>query len=363
VGVSACGGGVPGNAVAQVGGAPITKATYAHWLGVAAAAGAAAQGANAPKPVIPDPPNYTECIAHLQATLPKPTKGQPAPTQAQLKSQCEQQYKALQQEVLGFLISSQWVLAEASNLGVKVTDKEVKSRFEQLQKQQFPKPGQFEKFLQTSGQSVDDLLLRVKLSMLSSKIQQKVVKRKEAVTKAQIAKYYNQNSSRFGSPEKRSVAIVLTKNEAAAKAAKAEIQSGQSFATVAKKVSVDPLSKSNGGLLPEVLKGEEEKTLDSAIFSAKTNVLSGPVKTPFGYYVFEVKSTTPPSHQTLAQSEASIKQQLVATQQQAALTKFVTSFRKKWTAETECLPGYVVANCKEYKAPKTGTTGSTVPAP
>ena len=37
------------------------------------------------------------------------------------------------------------------------------------------------------------------------------------------------------------------------------------------------------------------------------------MKTPFGYYIYEVKSTTTGNQQTLAQAEASIKQQLTAT--------------------------------------------------
>ncbi len=75
-------------------------------------------------------------------------------------------------------------------------------------------------------------------------------------------------------------------------------------------MSIDPTSKANGGKLPGVVKGQEEKALDTAVFSAQTNVLSGPVKTPFGYYIFEVQSVTPGSQQTLKQAEASIKSQL-----------------------------------------------------
>ena len=113
IGLSACGG-IPSNAVVQVNGNPITKATFAHWMAVAAASTSAAVGAKAP---VPEPPDFKACIAHLQATTPT-VKGQPAPTAAQFKTQCEQQYKALQQEVLGFLISSAWVLGEAESLGV-----------------------------------------------------------------------------------------------------------------------------------------------------------------------------------------------------------------------------------------------------
>ena len=115
---------------------------------MAVAAASSATAARRAKPVVPVPPNYTACIAHLRRTAAKPAKGQKPPTEAQLKSQCEQQYKSLQQEVLGFLISSQWVIGEANSLGVKISDKEVKKQFEKIKSQQFPKAAEFEKFLE-----------------------------------------------------------------------------------------------------------------------------------------------------------------------------------------------------------------------
>jgi foldase protein PrsA len=353
VGFSACGG-IPGDAVVSVDGNSITKDTYNHWLGVAASSSASTPGA---KVTVPVPPKYTACIAAAKATA-KPAKGQTPPTEAALKSQCEQQYKSLQTEVLGFLISSNWVIGEAKSLGVKISDAEVKKQFEKIKSQQFPKAAEFEKFLKTSGQSVSDLLLRVKLNLLSQKIQQKIVKQKSKVTQADIAKYFKENPKRFSVAEKRNLLIILTKTEAEAKKAKQEVASGKSFESVAKRVSIDPTSKSNGGKLAGVVKGQEEKTLDTAVFAAKKNVLEGPVKTPFGYYIFEVQTITPGSQQTLKQAEPSIKSQLEATRQQTALSKFVKEFKKKWMSKTDCRAGYVVTDCKQYKAPKTTSTSA-----
>jgi foldase protein PrsA len=115
-------------------------------------------------------------------------------------------------------------------------------------------------------------------------------------------------------------------------------------------------------VLVGVVKGQLEKSVDSAVFAAKTNVLQGPIKTVFGYYIFEVTSITPGSQETMAQAEASIRQQLIASNQQAALTNFIKEFKKKWLAKTECRPGYVGMNCKEYKAPKT-SPGETPAVP
>jgi foldase protein PrsA len=365
-GLAACGGGLPSDAVVQVNGQPITKETFSHWMAVAASASAAAvPGQKAPKAVVPDPPAYTACIAHLKEVEPKPAKGQQPKTEAALKAQCEQQYKALQQTTLGFLISADWVIGQAEEQGIKLSDSEVATKFNQLKKQQFPKEAEFQKFLATTGQTVSDLLLRVKLSLLTTKIQEKVTKEaKKDVNEAAVAKYYNEHKSLYGKAESRDLRVILTKTEAEAKQAKKEVESGKSFASVAKSKSIDPTSKSAGGEIKGVVKGQEQKALSEAVFAAKTGVLGGPVKTPFGYYVYEVKAVHAPTQQSLAQVKESVKGQLASTQQQTALTKFVKEFEQRWKGRTECRAGYVMQRCKQYKAPKTTPTPSTpVPTP
>ncbi len=354
-GLAACGG-ISGDAVVQVNGQPITKATLNHWLGVAAAStsAATAAGQKAAKPVVPDPPTYSNCIAHLKEIEPKPVKGQKPKTEAALKAQCEQQYTALKQQALSFLIGVDWVFGQAEEQGIKLSDKEVEQQFNKLKKQQFPKEVEFQKFMASTSYTVNDLLLRVKYGMLTTKIQEKIAKEaKKNVNEAAVAKYYNEHKSQYGKPESRDLRIVLTKTEAEAQSAKKEIESGKSFASVAKSKSIDPTSKSTGGEIKGVVKGQEQKALSEAVFAAKTGVLGGPVKTPFGYYIYEVKAIHAPTQQSLAQVKETVKQQLASTQQQTALTKFVKEFRKRWEGRTECRTGYLVQDCKGYKAPKT----------
>lgn len=355
LGLAACGGGVPGDAVVGVSGSSnITKAAFSHWMSVAASSGSSTTGETA---VVPEPPSYTACIAHLEKTTPA-EKGK-KPSKSALKSQCATQYKSLQQEVLGFLISSSWVLGEAKAMGVKVSDKEVHKEFEKIRAEQFPKASEFEKFLASSGQTVSDLLLRVKLNLLSQRLQKKIISKKSSVSQAEVRKYYEQNKSRFETPEHRSAEVILTKTEAAAKKAKSEIEGGKSFASVAKAVSIDTASKAKGGQLGEVVKGEDEKELDAAMFSAQVNKLGGPVKTPFGYYVYQVLSTKPGTVTPLSKAEKTVKQQLLAEKQQKQLSSFVKSFKSKWKAKTDCRGGYVVTDCKQSKEAKTSTTKTT----
>ena len=78
-------------------------------------------------------------------------------------------------EVMGFLISSYWVIGEAAALNVHVSAGEVRRTFDRIRAQQFPKHGEFQTFLRQSGETVADLLWRVELNLLSERIQRHVL--------------------------------------------------------------------------------------------------------------------------------------------------------------------------------------------
>jgi hypothetical protein len=78
-------------------------------------------------------------------------------------------------EVLGFLISSDWLLEEARSLHIHLSDREVRREFERIRAQQFPKHGEFGAFLKQTGQTAADLLFRVKLNLLSGRVQAHIV--------------------------------------------------------------------------------------------------------------------------------------------------------------------------------------------
>jgi hypothetical protein len=146
--VTGCGGGIPRDAVVKVGDRTVLKATFQHWMAVAASSTARTpSGAIRATPVVPEPPHYAACVAHLYAIAPKPAKGGAKPTAGQLKSECEQQYKLLQQQALAFLISSDWLLGEAEAQGVKASNQEVQRLFQDIKTQQFPRPAAFEHYL------------------------------------------------------------------------------------------------------------------------------------------------------------------------------------------------------------------------
>jgi len=350
--------GVPGNAVAEVDGEAIEKSSFDHWLQVAAKS--SGQGATS----APKPPDYTACVEAKRKTTPKPAKGQPKVTDDQLKSQCKTEYEQLRDQVLQLLISFQWLQGEANEMDIKVTDAEVKKSFDEQKKQNFPKAADFTKFLKDSGQTEQDILLQVKADLLAQKIRDKVVKGKDKVSDAQIKKFYDENKQRFAQPERRDLRVVLTKGKAKADQARRALASGQGWKQVTKRFSIDEASKSQGGKLPAQAKGTLEKSLDDAVFKAKKGKLSGPIKTQFGYYVFEVTKVTPASQQTLEQAKETIRQTLQSQNQQKALEAFSKEYSDKWKERTDCREGYAIQQCKNGpKATPTPTPGAAPQVP
>src|SRR5262245_4738964 len=338
VAISGCGNDIPAGGVAKVGDTVIRKADFDKWLGTATA-GAAQSGQAASY----DPPDYTKCVAAKQKQ-PVP-KGAKKPTEAALKKQCSQEYDQLKKQVMQFLIQAEWVQQEAEKQGIKVSDKQVRQSFEDQKKQAFPNDKAYKQFLKNSGMTEEDVLFRVKLDQLQQKLTQKVTEKDSKVSDTDISDYYNKNKKRFAQPERRDLRIVLTKTEDKAKQAKDAIDGGQNFKSVVKKYSIDEASKAQGGLLPSVAKGQQEKSLDDAVFNAKKGQLVGPVKTQFGWYVFEVEKVSPASQQSLDQSKDTIRNLLRSQRQQKALDDFIKDFRAEYRGKTQCSDDYKIAEC------------------
>jgi foldase protein PrsA len=271
------------------------------------------------------------------------------------------QGKALKEQVLQFLISSDWIVGEAEERGLSASEAEIRKQFAQTKKQSFPNDKAYQRFLKTSGQTVQDLLFRVRLDVLSNKIRENVTKGVSNVSEGDIKNYYEENAQQFTQPERRDLEVILTKSEAKADAAKKEVESGSKWGQAAKRLSTDPASKNQGGKLLGVTKGQQDPAFDAAIFSAVKGKIAGPVKTGAGFYVFRVTKITPEAKQSLKASTAGIRQLIISQNQQKELDQFATNFRADWRAKTDCAEGYVISDCRNGREETQTTPPPTVP--
>jgi foldase protein PrsA len=351
--VAGCGGSVPGDAVVNMAGNPITTAAFNHWMYVAAKG--QQQAPNQPVIVPNDPPSFAQCIAQARKEIPQLADPKKFPDST-LRTDCKGLFTTLSGQVLDVLIKSYWYQAEAAKQHINVTDAEVQKEFNKDKKQAYPTDAAYQAFLTQTGFTTADLLFRVRITLIFQKL---LAKLSAKVTPAQIQGYYNSHLSSYGTPESRDIRIVLTKTLAQANAAKAALDAGKSWNAVAKKYSTDATTKDAGGLLTGVTKGQEEQALDKAAFSAPQGKVLGPVHGQFGYYVYEVANIHPATQQTLAQATPIIKSTLTSEQETAAQTAIDARAKKDFISQTKCRSDYSMADCSGYKAPTTSSPTTT----
>lgn len=72
-----------------------------------------------------------------------------------------------------------------------------------------------------------------------------------------------------------------------------ELRKGADFETAARRFSMDPASKEQGGSLGWFRRGQMEKSFEDVAFLLKPGVISNPVETPYGYHLIQVERIQP----------------------------------------------------------------------
>jgi foldase protein PrsA len=292
--LSACGSGSQGRVAIRVGTADVTAGTVAHWM-----------SAFAPGHFVPNPPKYGKCVARLRAL-------QSESIPEALEEECREQYQALRQRALGFVISSEWLIGEARERGLAVP-----------------------------GGELDE-----QTRAAESAIRRQLQSREAKITQAQAFAYYEQNIAQFGRPERRYIDIVeRLPTKAAAQRALADVVHRRDIARSSYHEVFDETN-------PATVEPSKRVILRE-IFAAKPHTIVGPVPLNEKWCFFEVTRTIARDVKPFSQVQGTIERELAAERLQRDLVPFIAAWRKKWVARTECKPGYVVQKCSEYRGQKT----------
>jgi parvulin-like peptidyl-prolyl isomerase len=319
--LAGCGGGgsssnqsVPDDAVAEVGSQPVSKAQFAVLLQQA-----------------------RQSYKARKQTFPK--AGTP-------------QYKQLQDQALDYLVQRAEFEQKAKDLGITITDAKVDARLKQIKQQYFG--GSEKKYKdQLKSQGLTDQQVRddVRSQLLSQEIFNKVTANVKVDDKA-VETYYNTNKSQYSQPASRDVRHILVNSKSLAQQLDRQLQGnkGATFAALAKKYSKDPGSAAQGGKLT-VSKGQTVPEFDKVAFTLKTNEISDPVHTTYGWHIIQALSAVRPAKQTpLKDVKASIQAQLLQTKKNSAMNKWVAGVKKDFADHVSYQTGY---------APLTTSTSST----
>jgi parvulin-like peptidyl-prolyl isomerase len=279
-----------------------------------------------------------------------------AAAQAGLKSvpkPGDPRYEELEKTALNSLFDSAWITGLGAEMGITASDKEIAAELAKLKKENFKSAAAYQKFLKESHYTKADVNDRVKLQILSTRIQSQVTEGAPKPSGSEISAYYEEaKATQFTQKASRNVRLILNKDRKKADKAKALLakdHSAKGWERVAKKYSEDPLTKESGGLRSGLTEGAVEEPLNAAIFKTPEKQLEGTIQTSQGYYVFEVESSTPENVQALKDVKSQIESQLSQQAQQESFSAFLANYNSTWRSRTFCASGHTIERCANFK--------------
>ncbi|MGV4321002.1 peptidylprolyl isomerase [Bacillus mojavensis] len=156
----------------------------------------------------------------------------------------------------------------------KVTDKEVENKLQEYKTQL---GDQYSTIKKQYGE--DFLKETVKMELLTEKAAKDNIK----VTDDEVKEYWENLKGQIRASH------ILVADKKTAEEVEKKLKKGEKFESLAKEYSTDTSSATNGGELGWIAKDNEQldSTFRKAAFKLKTNEVSEPVKTQFGYHIIK----------------------------------------------------------------------------
>ena len=161
----------------------------------------------------------------------------------------EAQFEQIKEAAINDLLDQAWLTGEAAELGVTATEREIDNEFQTIRQDQFPNEAAFDRFLEESSFTEEEVLDRVRLQVLSRKIEEQITQGVEEVPEEQIEEFYESSKENFTTPETRDIRLIVTDNKADADEVEAELEKSsetKDYARLAREFSTNG-SSSQGG--------------------------------------------------------------------------------------------------------------------
>src|SRR5581483_9316141 len=144
--------------------------------------------------------------------------------------------------------------------------------------------------------------------------------------------YYRSHRSKYHDPELRQARVILVASRSQADSLRARLTDAN-FAAMARRYSIDPGSKDQGGDLGTVVPGVLPQ-VDRTIKALRLREISQPVQTQFGWEIVQDTKITPAHTPSFSQLRSTIVATRLAELQQAATTHWFSDFFQAWRKRT-----------------------------
>lgn len=214
---------------------------------------------------------------------------------------------------------------KAVQAGIKVSQSDVNQTAQSIRQSAIQSlysgnASSFNAKMQSLGLQNSDLLSYVQTLLTLNGYAHKLVNKVSTQAEQQ---YYEQHLADF---TKVSVRHILVSSLPLAQKIATELRAGGSWDQLAKKYSIDPGSKNNGGLYANQNPSQWVLPFEQHAMSQPLGVIGSPFKSQFGYHVMEVISR---ATQPFAQVQASIEPQVLQQQTNTVMNNVVSALQKQ----------------------------------
>ena len=261
------------------------------------------------------------------------------------------EYQSIQQQYVAFLVQKTQFEKAAEEFGVEIKDSDIEKTRQDLIKDRFEgDEKKLEQELEAQGLTAESFQETLRVAVLSDKIFQAVTKDVK-VTNAEALQAFTENKEQYGAtPESRETRHILiaekgstgqidyAKSKTEADRIYAELEGGADFAALAEEHSADTASAANGGKYT-ANRGQSVPEFDKTAFELKTDEISRPVRTQFGYHVIQALSDIKPAT-SFEKLRASVKAALLQQKKSETMTKWVEDLQDEYDGKISYATGF-----------------------
>jgi parvulin-like peptidyl-prolyl isomerase len=244
------------------------------------------------------------------------------------------------------LVEQALILDEAKKLGIVVSDTEVTDNVNQLVSMAGGE-AKLDSLLKAQGANRADVEKDMRNNLVLKGYLDHVKKTMPAVSDTAVQAFYSGHPELFGAkPEVHARHILIRATPQDSDMAKAEARQkaqaaldrakkGEPFEKIAKEMSQDPGSASQGGDLGWFAQGQMVPTFDAVVFSLKPGQLSDVVQTDYGYHVIKLEGTRMGTGTPYDQVKEQIRDHLAQQETQEYFRKQLDSLKAKAKVKIE----------------------------
>ncbi|KFO66596.1 hypothetical protein ER57_16375, partial [Smithella sp. SCADC] len=249
------------------------------------------------------------------------------------------QIASLQKEVIESLIRREILHQESRKAGIKIDKKDITKEIDAIKKQ-FLSDAAYKNELSRRNLPEDTLRAQLERNLLIQKYVEQQFLKKVKVTDADVMAYYESHLAALKQPLQVRVSHILIQSDSKSEASrkpearrKAEqilkdLKDGRDFRTLAREQSDGP-TRTSGGDLGYVGRGQLEKQFESVIFNLKKDEISDVIETDYGYHIFKVMDIKPESIVAYDNVKEQIKQLLLQDKAKKEADEYARKLREK----------------------------------